>query len=93
MARAMLADWVFARAATALQSAGSEPAPNPADQTRSIPRLDLDLDLDLTDYGPAPREFTRPAAFTDVDMRHDSRLSDLAAFDDSDLLPPVTTRH
>ena len=93
MARAMLADWVFARAATALPSAGSAPAPNPADQTRSIPRLDLDLDLDLTDYGPAPREFTRPAAFTDVDMRRDSRLSDLAAFDDSDLLPPVTTRH
>ena len=89
-ARAMLADWVFARAATALPSAGSAPVPNPADQTRSMRRLDLDLDL--TDYGPAPREFTRPAAFTDVDMRHDSRLSDLAAFDDSDLLPPVTTR-
>ncbi len=92
VARAMLADWVFARAATGLPTPGDAPAPNPVDQTRSMPRLDLDLDLDLTDYGPAPREFTRPAAFTDVDMRHDSRLSDLAAFDDSDLLPPVTTR-
>ena len=92
VARAMLADWVFARAATGLPTPGDAPAPNPADQTRSMPRLDLDLDLDLTDYGPAPREFTRPAAFTDVDMRHDSRMSDLAAFDDSDLLPPMTTR-
>ena len=92
VARAMLADWVFARAATGLPTPGAAPASNPADQTRSMPRLDLDLDLDLTDYGPAPREFTRPAAFTDVDMRRDSRMSDLAAFDDSDLLPPVTTR-
>ena len=93
MARAMLADWVFARGATAPSSAGSTSAPNPTDPTGSMPRLELDLDLDLTDYGPAPRAFTRPAAFTDVDMRRDSRLSDLAAFDDSDLLPPVTTRH
>lgn len=93
VARAMLADWVFSRASTPLTAAGSEaPNPAPADRTRSLTRLDLDLDLDLTDYGPAPREFTRPAAFTDVDLRHDSRLSDLAAFDDSDLLPPETTR-
>ena len=89
VARAMLADWVFSRATAALPATGDAPAPNSADQTRSMPRLDLDL----TDYGPAPREFTRPAAFTDVDMRRDSRLSDLAAFDDSDLLPPATTRH
>lgn len=94
VARAMLADWVFARAATGLPIPGAVPAPNPADLTRSMHGMDLnlDLDLDLTDYGPAPREFTRPAAFTDVDMRHDSRMSDLAAFDDSDLLPPATTR-
>ncbi len=91
VARAMLADWVFSRASTPLPAAGSETLNlSPADRTRPVSRLDLDLDL--TDYGPAPREFTRPAAFTDVDLRHDSRLSDLAAFDDSDLLPPVTTR-
>ncbi len=89
VARAMLADWVFSRASTPLPAAGSDvPNLSLADRTGSVPRLDLDL----TDYGPAPREFTRPAAFTDVDLRHDSRLSDLAAFDDSDLLPPVTTR-
>jgi hypothetical protein len=85
----MLADWVFSRASTPVATAGSDGlGPNPADRTRSLTRLDLDL----TDYGPAPREFTRPAAFTDVDMRHDSRRSDFAAFDDSDMLPPATTR-
>ena len=89
VARAMLADWVFSRASIGLSVAGSEGSdPTPADRSRALTRLDLDL----TDYGPAPREFTRPAAFTDVDIRRDSRLSDLAAFDDSDLLPPVTTR-
>lgn len=89
VARAMLADWVFSRASTPVATAGSDGlGPNPADRTRSLTRLDLDL----TDYGPAPREFTRPAAFTDVDMRHDSRRSDFAAFDDSDMLPPATTR-
>ena len=89
VARAMLADWVFSRASTPLPAAGSETLNlSAADRTRSVSRLDLDL----TDYGPAPREFTRPAAFTDVDLRRDSRLSDLASFDDSDLLPPATTR-
>lgn len=86
-ARAMLAEWVYSRStvpasnrsgvAGALQGAVSRPAK---------------LDLDLSDFAPAPREFTRPAAFTDVDMRRDSRISDLAPFDDSDLLPPSISR-
>lgn len=40
------------------------------------------LDLDLTEYAPAPREFTRPAAFTDLEMRRDDWRSDMAALDD-----------
>ena len=90
LARAMLADWVLSRAnqrpptgGSGLGTTASPEAPN------SSP---VKLDLDLTDFGPAPREFTRPAAFTDVDLRRDSRLSDLAGFDDSDLLPPSITR-
>lgn len=88
-ARAMLADWVFSRTSHRLA----------ADGTAALPTLALDspprpakLDLDLSDFAPAPREFTRPAAFTDVDMRRDGRISDLAAFDDSDLLPPSISR-
>jgi hypothetical protein len=83
-ARAMLADWVFARAATRLPAAAAEPEFSPSAPVK--------LDLDLSDFAPAPREFTRPAAFTDIDARRDSRLSDLAPFDDSDLLPPSISR-
>ena len=89
-ARAMLADWVFSRAATRLPAAGTDAPPTLA--LGSAPRP-AKLDLDLSDFAPAPREFTRPAAFTDVDRRRDSRISDLAAFDDSDLLPPSISRH
>lgn len=45
-------------------------------------RTAIRLDLDLTEFAPAPREFTRPAAFTDVDLRRDDWRSDLAALDD-----------
>ena len=82
-ARAMLAEWVYSRSvapassSTGVAGAVSRPAK---------------LDLDLSDFAPAPREFTRPAAFTDVDMRRASRISDLAPFDDSDLLPPSISR-
>lgn len=50
------------------------------------PRLDLDmaLDIDLSEFSPAPREFTQPAAFNDVDLSR----SDFASFDD----PPVPPR-
>ena len=88
-ARAMLADWVFSRAAARMPAAGTEALPTLA--LNSPPRP-AKLDLDLSDFAPAPREFTRPAAFTDVDRRRDSRISDLAAFDDSDLLPPSISR-
>ena len=90
LARAMLADWVLSRAAqrppTGVSGLGTQALP---EASNSPP---VKLDLDLTDFGPAPREFTRPAAFTDVDLRRDSRLSDLAGFEDSDLLPPSITR-
>ncbi len=86
LARAMLAEWVFSRSTTSLpntgSTSGSDRLPLPPDK----------LDLDLSEFGPASREFTRPAAFTDVDLRRDSRRSDLAAFDDSDLPPPATSR-
>jgi hypothetical protein len=81
-ARAMLANWVFSRAASPLPGGPGAAALAPAS---------IKLDLDLSEFAPAPREFTRPAAFTDVDLRRDSRLSDMAAFDDSDLLPPITS--
>ncbi len=42
------------------------------------------LDLDLTDFSPAPREFTRPASFTDVEQREDGRPSDMGGLDDLD---------
>ena len=90
LARAMLADWVLSRATqrppTGGSGLGTQASPDASNSST------VKLDLDLTDFGPAPREFTRPAAFTDVDMRRDSRLSDLAGFDDSDLLPPSITR-
>ncbi|OGB07225.1 MAG: hypothetical protein A3E25_05180 [Burkholderiales bacterium RIFCSPHIGHO2_12_FULL_69_20] len=95
-AQAMLAEWVFTRA-TAPLSPFAAPAPLTAldDEVMGWGERPLDavsrpglLDLDLTDYAPAPREFTRPAAFTDIDMRRDSRLSDLA-FDAPDSDSPA----
>ena len=86
-ARAMLADWMQARSniRSPVLDAGSGWEATPA-------RKSAKVDLDLSDFAPAPREFTRPAAFTDVDMRRETRLSDLSAFDDSDLLPPSISR-
>ena len=81
----MLANWVFSRAPSPLPA-------GPGGEAAALSPALLKLDLDLSDFAPAPREFTRPAAFTDVDLRRDSRLSDLAAFDDSDLLPPSTSQ-
>jgi hypothetical protein len=85
-----LAAWAFSRKLGLPRLSGTEGGfddPKP-------PARPAKLDLDLSDFAPAPREFTRPAAFTDVDMRHDSRRSDLTPFDDSDVLPPPSpTRH
>ncbi len=85
-AQAMLADWVFTRAAQARRAAG---AAEPPERAAAAHGPGIKLDLDLSDYAPAPREFTRPAAFTDIDMRRDKRLSDLGGLDaaDSDPLP------
>lgn len=95
-AQAMLADWVFTRASTPLSPIGAPPplsalddqATGPAERTLATASWPELLDLDLTDYAPAPREFTRPAAFTDIDMRRDSRRSDLA-FDAPDSDSPA----
>ena len=48
------------------------------------------LDLDLSDFVPPPREFTRPAAFTDVEMRDIGRPTGMSDFDS--LEPPTRVR-
>lgn len=86
-ARAMVADWMQTRS-SGRASEVTVDASWPAEPVARPQRLDLDL----TEHAPAPREFTRPAAFTELGIRRDARPSDLAAFDDSDLLPPSITR-
>ena len=90
-AQAMLADWVFSRAVHARRVTPIADRPDrPAAPTA---RRGIKLDLDLSDHAPAPREFTRPAAFTDIDMRRDKRLSDLGGLDEADSDPtPVPSR-
>jgi len=39
------------------------------------------IDVDLSGHAPAPREFTRPAEFNDVDLFRNSRRSDFAALE------------
>lgn len=83
LAQAMLADWVFSRSGRA----GGGAAGLGAAESGERPAAPLRLDLDLSEHAPAPREFTRPAAFTDIDMRRDRRLSDLGGLDENDPLP------
>ena len=85
-AQAMLADWVFTRAAK-VRPLGQRGAS--ADRPAGVASRPMALDLDLSDYAPAPREFTRPAAFTDIDMRRDKRRSDLGALDGVDSSDPA----
>ncbi len=40
------------------------------------------LDLDLSEFAPAPREFTRPAAFIEADLRRDDWRTGLASVDE-----------
>lgn len=80
LAQAMLADWVFSRSVHS-PGAGADGA------SGERPSAPMRLDLDLSEHAPAPREFTRPAAFTDIDMRRDRRLSDLGGLDDAEPLP------
>ena len=90
-AQAMLAEWVFTRstqAHTAADDAMAACASPVIERSDSLPMVDLDL----SDFAPAPREFTRPAAFTDIDQRRDSRLSDLGSLDEGDALPTVSRR-
>jgi hypothetical protein len=81
--QAMLADWVFTRSGCA-QGADADDLGEP---TTERPSVHMVLDLDLSEHAPAPREFTRPAAFTDIDMRRDYRLSGLGGLDDADPVP------
>ena len=91
-AQAMLADWVFTRAAQARAPADAQ-ASSMFDRATPTVSRPMKLDLDLSDHAPAPREFTRPAAFTDIDMRRDRRLSDLGGLDEIDSDPtPLPSR-
>ncbi len=101
-AQAMLSDWVFTRAVPPQGSAqdlardsgfGDDEGDGDDDYRPGMLDLDLNVDIDLSEPVPGPREFTTPAAFTDIDLRRDSRLSDLA-FDarDSDS-PALPSRH
>lgn len=87
LTRAMVADWMQARSTVRASELALDPS-LPAELVSRSARLDLDL----TELSPAPREFTRPAAFTEAGLRHNTRPSDLSPFDDSDLLPPSITR-
>ena len=92
-AQAMLADWVFTRAALARAPVDAEASGSMFDRPPATVSRPMKLDLDLSDYAPAPREFTRPAAFTDIDMRRDRRLSDLGGLDEIDSDPtPLPSR-
>ena len=90
-AQAMLADWVFTRGSTPLAQPDRPVAARQflaQDAAHGFnPEMPAMLDLDLSDYGPAPRDFTEPAAFTDLDLRRESRLPELDAQDRSDELP------
>lgn len=90
-AQAMLAEWVFSRTAKSHSGPSINEDGFPASGVDESP-WPVKLDLDLSDFAPAPREFTRPAAFTDIDMRRDSRRSDMSTFDDSGLPPPLASR-
>ncbi|MBL8349509.1 MAG: hypothetical protein JNL87_04280 [Burkholderiaceae bacterium] len=79
-AQAMLAEWVFSRAVQPSRPIDATQAPMP-------------LDLDLSEFAPAPREFTRPAAFTDIDQRHDGRLSELGGRGDAGRGNPPPSRY
>ncbi len=48
------------------------------------------VDLDLSDFTPGPREFTRPAALADVEMHDDRRPGDPGGFEHPD--PPLRKR-
>jgi hypothetical protein len=91
-AQAMLAEWVFTRSTQARVSVDDDTAAFAALALDGADKLSA-VDLDLSDVvAPAPREFTRPAAFTDIDHRLDSRLSDLGPLDHDDRSPTVTRR-
>ncbi len=85
--QAMLADWVFTRTARARTGGDAD-----SGFGGERPARPAKLDLDLSDYAPAPREFTRPAAFTDIDMRRDRRLSDLGGLDEMGNSDPLPSR-
>lgn len=84
LVQAMLAEWAFLRVGRTPDSGADDLDGGAGDRPAASP---MRLDLDLSEHTPAPREFTRPAAFTDIDMRRDRRLSDLGGLDEADPLP------
>ena len=97
-AQAMLAEWVFTRTTQPRAAAGVDPADRADAAVLANGRFDepssrpVALDLDLSELAPAPREFTQPAAFTDIDLRRDGHRSDLGALEDGHLAPPLSRR-
>ena len=91
-AQAMLAEWVFTRA-TSPRVVDEADALWAAERDRGTASKPIPLDLDLSEFAPPPREFTRPAPFAEVELRRDSRLSGFG-YDDLDSgLPPLSSRH
>jgi len=93
-AQAMLAEWVFTRATQPRPEARVDLADKAAFAGRLFdePSRPAALDLDLSELTPAPREFTRPGAFTDIELRRDAHRSDLGALDEGGLAPPLSRR-
>ena len=91
-AQAMLAEWVFTRATTP-RSVADANALWMGDTDRSSASRPMPLDLDLSEFAPPPREFTRPAPFAEVELRRDSRLSGFGYDDLDSSLPPLPSRH
>ena len=87
-AQAMLAEWVFTHGAQPAAAADGGGAGLRPSRPEERPESSTAVDLDLSDLAPAPREFTRPAAFTDINLRLDGRRSDLGALDGGEARPP-----
>lgn len=75
------------RALASRPASTEEVLPGPASRPlghRDDDRSAAAVDVDLDDFSPGLREFTRPAGLSDVEARDDRHPSDLAALDDLD---------
>jgi hypothetical protein len=91
-AQAMLAEWVFTRA-TSPRTPDDADALWASELDRGSASRPVPLDLDLSEFAPAPREFTRPAPFAEVELRRDSRLSGFGYDELDNGPPPLPSRH